>query len=282
MKKYKPTTPSRRNTTSIEYNRILTTQDPHKPLTSGFRRGSGRNAFGRITSRHRGGGHKRQYRLIDWKLDKIDIPAKIQTIEYDPNRTGFISLIAYKDGEKRYVLLPSSLKVGDTIITSDKSVITPGNRMRLENIPVGTFVYNIEIQPKAGAKLVRSAGNYAEVVAQDNGYTSLKLPSTEIRKIVWTAFASIGEVSNHEHHLVKIGKAGRNRWLGVRPKTRASAMNPVDHPYGGGEGKSRRGTKRPKTKQGKVTGGRKTRKNTKYSNIHIVSRRSTGIRNKSK
>ena len=282
MKTYKPITPSRRNMTGIEYSKILTVNEPHKPLTTGFRRGSGRNAFGRITTRHKGSGHKRQYRIIDWVFNKINIPAKIQTVEYDPNRTGFISLLAYNDGEKRYTLLPQSVKVGDTIITADKAPIQPGNRMRLENIPVGTFIYNIEIQPKAGAKLVRSAGNYAEVVAQDNGYTSIKLPSTEIRKIIWTSFASIGEVSNNEHHLVKIGKAGRNRWKGIRPTTRGSAMNPVDHPYGGGEGKQRRGTKRPKTKQGKVTGGRKTRNSKKYSNIHIVSRRSNGIRNKSK
>lgn len=282
MKTYKPTTPSRRQMSGIEYSKILTVNEPHKPLTTGFRRGSGRNAFGRITTRHKGGGHKRQFRIIDWKFNKLDIPAKVQTIEYDPNRTGFIALIAYRDGEKRYTLLPKSVKVGDTIITADKTPLTPGNRMRLENIPVGTFIYNIEIQPKAGAKLVRSAGNYAEVVAQDEGYTSIKLPSTEIRKVIWTSFASIGEVSNNEWHLVNIGKAGRNRWRGIRPTTRGSAMNPVDHPYGGGEGKQRRGTKRPKTKTGKVTGGRKTRKNTKYSNIHIVSRRSNGVRNKSK
>lgn len=280
MKTYKPTTHSRRSMTTVDYKGVITTNEPHKALTSGFRRGSGRNAFGRITTRHKGGGHKRMYREIDWKFDKLDIPATIKTVEYDPNRTGFISLLSYADGHKAYTLLPSTLKVGDKIMTSAKADLTVGNRMMLKNIPVGTFIYNIEVKPNSGAKLVRSAGNYAEVVAHDNGFTSIKLPSTEIRKILDKAFASIGEVSNNEHHLEVLGKAGRSRWMGVRPTTRGSAMNPVDHPYGGGEGKQRRGTKRPKTKWGKTTGGRKTRKGKKYSNVHIVSRRSDGIRNK--
>ncbi|MDQ5957393.1 MAG: large subunit ribosomal protein [Patescibacteria group bacterium] len=280
MKKYNPTTPSQRKRVSVLYRGVITTNEPHKPLTKGFRRGSGRNAFGRITTRHKGGGHKRSYREIDWMFDKLNIPAKIQTVEYDPNRSGFISLISYADGEKRYILLPEGVKVGDSIVTSEKADLKTGNRMALKNIPVGTYVYNIEIRPNGGAKLVRSAGNHAEVVAHDGGFTSLKLPSTEIRKIVDTAFASIGNVSNQDYHLVNIGKAGRNRWLGVRPTTRGSVMNPVDHPYGGGEGRQRRGTKRPKTKWGKVTGGRKTRTSKKYSNVHIVARRSNGVRNK--
>lgn len=280
MKKYNPTTPSQRKRVSVVYRGVITTNEPHKPLTTGFRRGSGRNAFGRITTRHKGSGHKRSYREIDFMLDKLNIPAKIQTVEYDPNRTGFIALLSYADGEKRYTLLPQNMKVGDSIIIAEKADLKTGNRMILRNIPVGTFVYNIEIRPRGGSKLVRSAGNYAEVVAHDGGFTSIKLPSTEIRKIVDTAFASIGNVSNQDHHLVNIGKAGRNRWLGIRPTTRGSVMNPVDHPYGGGEGKQRRGTKRPKTKWGKVTGGRKTRNSRKYSNVHIVSRRSNGIRNK--
>jgi large subunit ribosomal protein L2 len=280
MKTYKPTTASRRSMTTVEYRGVLTTNEPYKPLTNGFRRGSGRNAFGRITTRHKGGGHKRSYREIDWKFDKLNIPAKVQTVEYDPNRTGFIALLAYADGHKAYTLLPGSLKVGDSIITAEKADIATGNRMMLKNIPVGTFIYNIEVKPLGGAKLVRSAGNYAELVAHDGGFASIKLPSTEIRKIQDTAFASIGEVSNNEHHLEVLGKAGRNRWMGVRPTTRGSAMNAVDHPYGGGEGKQRRGTKRPKTKWGKTTGGHKTRKGKKYSNVHIVSRRSNGIRNR--
>lgn len=273
MKTYKPTTPSRRNMTTVTYRGVITTQNPYKPLTTGFRRGSGRNAFGRITSQHRGGGHKRSYREIDFVYDKMDIPAKIQTVEYDPNRSGFIALAAYSDGAKRYVLIPKTMKVGDSFIVSEKADLEVGNRAALKNIAVGTFVYNIEVKPRAGAKLVRSAGTYAQVVAHDGGYTSIKLPSTEIRKVVDTCFASIGEVSNEEYRLRNLGKAGTARHLGRRPKTRAMAKNPVDHPYGGGEGAQSRGTKRPKTKQGKTTGGHKTRNPRKYSNVHIVSRR---------
>jgi len=273
MKTYKPTTPSRRNMTTVTYRGVLTTNDPYKPLTTGFRRGSGRNAFGRITSQHRAGGHKRSFREIDFVYDKKDIPAKLQTIEYDPNRSGFIALCAYADGAKRYVLVPQSMKVGDTFIVSEKADLEVGNRLALKNIPVGTFVYNVELKLRAGAKLVRSAGTYAQVVAHDNGFTSIKLPSSEVRKIVDTCYASIGEVSNEEYRLRNIGKAGRSRHLGIRPKTRAMARNPVDHPYGGGEGAQPRGTRRPKTKQGKTTGGHKTRTPKKYSNVHIVSRR---------
>jgi large subunit ribosomal protein L2 len=273
MKTYKPTTPSRRNMTTVTYRGVLTTNDPYKPLTSGFRRGSGRNAFGRITSQHRGGGHKRSYRDIDFMYDKMDIPAKLQTIEYDPNRSAFIALAAYKDGAKRYVVVPKSMKVGDTFIVSEKADLETGNRIMLRNIPVGTFVYNVELKLRAGAKLVRSAGTYAQVVAHDGGYTSIKLPSSEVRKVVDTCYACIGEVSNDEYRLRNIGKAGRSRHLGIRPKTRAMAKNPVDHPYGGGEGAQPRGTRRPKTKQGKTTGGHKTRAPKKYSNVHIVTRR---------
>ena len=273
MKTYKPTTPSRRKMTTVTYRGVLTTNDPYKPLTSGFRRGSGRNAFGRITSQHRGGGHKRSFREIDFMYDKMDIPAKLQTIEYDPNRSGFIALAAYKDGAKRYVLVPKSMKVGDTFVVSEKADLEVGNRIMLRNIPVGTSVYNVELKLRAGAKLVRSAGTFAQVVAHDGGYTSIKLPSTEVRKVVDTCYASIGEVSNDEYRLRNIGKAGRSRHLGIRPKTRAMARNPVDHPYGGGEGAQPRGTRRPKTKQGKTTGGHKTRAPKKYSNVHIVTRR---------
>ena len=273
MKTYKPTTPSRRKMSTVTYRGVLTTNEPYKPLTTGFRRGSGRNAYGRITSGHKGGGHKRSYRDIDFAYDKMDIPAKVQTVEYDPNRSGFIGLVAYRDGAKRYVLLPKSMKVGSTFIVSKTAPIETGNRTELKNIPVGTFVFNIEVKPRGGAKLGRSAGVFAQVVAHDGGYASIKLPSTEIRKIVDTAYASIGEVSNEEFRLRNLGKAGRSRHLGRRPKTRASAMNPVDHPYGGGEGAQPRGTRRPKTKHGKTTGGHKTRSPKKYSNVHIVSRR---------
>jgi large subunit ribosomal protein L2 len=273
MKTYKPITPSRRKMTTVTYRGIITTNDPYKPLTTGFRRGSGRNAYGRITSQHRGGGHKRSFRDIDFMYDKMDIPAKLQTIEYDPNRSGFIALAAYADGAKRYVLVPKSMKVGDTFIVSEKADLEVGNRIMLRNIPVGTFVFNVELKLRAGAKLVRSAGTFAQVVAHDGGYTSIKLPSTEVRKVVDTCYATVGEVSNEEYRLRNIGKAGRSRHLGIRPKTRAMARNPVDHPYGGGEGAQPRGTRRPKTKQGKTTGGHKTRAPKKYSNVHIVTRR---------
>jgi large subunit ribosomal protein L2 len=273
MKSYKPTTPSRRKMTTVTYRGVLTTNDPYKPLTRGFKRGVGRNAFGRITSPYKGAGHKRSYREMDFKYDIMDIPAKVQTVEYDPNRSGFIGLVAYANGAKRYVLLPKSMTVGSTFIVSEKADLEVGNRTRLSNIPVGTFVYNVEVKPRAGAKLVRSAGVFAQVVAHDGGFTSLKLPSTEIRKVVDTCFASIGEVSNDEYRLRNVGKAGRSRHLGRRPKTRAMAKNPVDHPYRGGEGAQPRGTRRPKTKYGKTTGGHKTRTPKKYSNVHIVSRR---------
>jgi large subunit ribosomal protein L2 len=262
--------------TTVTYRGVLTASEPYKPLTKGFSRGSGRNAFGRITSPYKGGGHKRSFREIDFKYDKMDIPAKVQTIEYDPNRSGFIALVAYRDGAKRYVLVPKSVKVGDTFIVSEKADLVPGNRISLKYIPVGTFVYNLEIKPRAGAKLVRSAGVYAQVIAHDAGYTSIKLPSSEVRKVIDSCFACVGEVSNEEFRLRNLGKAGTARHLGRRPKTRAMAKNPVDHPYGGGEGAQPRGTRRPKTKYGKTTGGKKTRAPKKYSNVHIVSRRVVG------
>lgn len=277
MKHYKPTSKSRRGMTTISYGDILTASEPHKALTRGFQRHVGRNNYGRITVRHKGGGHKRMFREIDFLYNKKDVPGTIVTVEYDPNRTGFISLINYKDGEKRYVLLPKDLKVGDTIVTSAKADLKVGNRLQLKNIPVGTFVYNVELKPNGGAKLGRSAGNYVEVVAQDAGYTHLKMPSTEVRKVKDTCWASIGAVSNEESRLVNIGKAGRSRWLGIRPTVRGSAQNPVDHPYGGGEGRQGRGLRRAKTRWGKPAGkGQKTRTPKKYSNILIVSRRKVG------
>lgn len=276
MKTYKPTTPSQRKMSTVTYRGVLTASEPYKPLTRGKKNNSGRNAFGRITSQARGGGNKRSFREIDFVYNKFDIPAKVETVEYDPYRSGFIGLVSYRDGEKRYVLLPQSVTAGSTFIVGQKAPLEPGNRTALKNIPVGTFVYNIELHPGSGAKLVRSAGVYAQVVAHDGGFTSIKLPSSEVRKVRDICFACIGEVSNEEYRLRNLGKAGRARHLGRRPKTRAMAKNPVDHPYGGGEGKAPRGTKRPKTKQGKVTGGRKTRAPKKYSNVHIVSRRKVG------
>ena len=276
MKSYRPTTPSRRNMTTISYRGKVTSASPEKSLTHGFKRNMGRNNQGRITTRHKGGGNKRLYREVDFKYDKFDIPAKIKTIEYDPNRSGFIALVNYADGEKRYVLASKNMKVEDTFLVSEKAPLSAGNRLPLRFIPVGTFVYNIEIKPKGGAKLGRSAGIFAQVVANNDGYTHIKMPSSEIRRVSENAWASIGEVSNDEHRLVNFGKAGKSRWRGIRPTVRGSAMNPVDHPYGGGEGKQGRGTKRPKTMWGKVTGGRKTRSPKKYSNSMIINRRKVG------
>ncbi len=234
---------------------------------------SGRNNQGRITVRHQGGGHKKLYRLVDFKQNKYDVPAKVEAILYDPYRTANIAQILYKDGERSYILAPEGLKEGDEIVSSENALIKTGNRTILKNIPVGTLVYNVELLPRQGGKLARSAGNYLEVLANENGYTLLKMPSKEIRKVSWLCWASIGQVSNVELHVRNLEKAGRSRWLGIRPTVRGSAMNPRDHPYGGGEGKAKRGTRRPKTKWGKITGGRKTRKKKKWSNKLIVKRR---------
>lgn len=262
--------------TVVSHRQTLTASKPQKSLTKGFKRGDGRNNQGKLTTRHKGGGHKRKFREIDFILNKYDIPAKIASVEYDPNRSAYIALAVYADGEKRYVIAPKTAKVGETFVVSEKAPIKPGNRTHLRRIPVGTYVYNVEIKPGQGGKLVRSAGNYAEVVAVEGDYVNLKMPSGEVRKILGASMASIGEVSNHEHRLRTVGKAGRSRWLGIRPTVRGSAMNPVDHPYGGGEGKSGRGLRRAKSKWGKPTGiGQKTRTPKKYSNKFIVSRRKT-------
>jgi len=281
MKTYKPTTKSRRFMTTLPYRELLSGDAPHKPLLKKNRSKGGRNAFGRITTRHQGGGHKRQFRTIDFSYNKKNIPAKIETVEYDPFRSAFIGLALYRDGERRYVILPKEMKVGSSFIVGENVPIVIGNRIPLGKIPVGTFVYNIELSPKAGAALVRSAGNFAEVVAHDAGYAQIKLPSTEIRKISDLCWASIGAVGNEEYNLVVIGKAGRSRWMGIRPTVRGTAMNPVDHPHGGGEGKQGRGLKREKTAWGKPSGkGQKTRTPKKYSNVFIVSRRKVGKKRK--
>lgn len=272
MKQYKPTTPSRRQMTTVDYG-ILSAVKPLKSLTIRLPKRSGRNSQGRITMRHQGGGAKKLYRLVDFKQDKLDIIAKIETIEYDPYRTAFIARVLYVDGERRYILASKNMKIGDEIIASENAPLKEGNRLRLKNIPVGYQVYNVELQKDKGGQLAKSAGSYAEVLAQENGYTHLKLSSGEVRKVLWNNFASIGQVSNPERNFVVIGKAGRSRWMGIRPTVRGSAMNPRDHPYGGGEGRALRGTKRPKTKWGKVTGGRKTRNKKKWSNKLIIKRR---------
>jgi large subunit ribosomal protein L2 len=277
MKHYPPFTKSRRHMTTISYKDFITVSEPYKPLTVGFKRDVARNNQGRITVRHQGGGHKKLYRLVDFSYNKKNMIATVKTVEYDPFRTGFIGLVQYKDGEKRYVLLPKEMKVGSSFIVSETAEPTIGNRLPLRIIPVGSFVYNIEIKPLGGAKLVRSAGSFAQVIANDAGYTHIKMPSTEVRKVIDTAWASIGAVSNDENRLVTIGKAGRSRWMGIRPTVRGSAQNPVDHPYGGGEQRTGRGLRRLKTRWGKPAGkGQKTRTPKKYSNVFIVSRRQVG------
>lgn len=278
MKSYKPYTKSRRHMTSVTYRGKLTASEPYKPLTSGGKKGVGRNNAGRITVRHKGGGHKRLHRDVDFTYKKL-IPAKVETIEYDPNRSGFIGLMLYRDGERRYALLPKSVKVGDTVETGENVPAVPGNRLPLKNVPIGGFVYNVEIKPGNGGKLGRSAGTHIEVIAQSGGYVDLKMPSSEVRKVLGTCYATMGEVSNDEHHLVVFGKAGRSRWKGIRPTVRGTAMNPVDHPHGGGEGRQGRGLRRAKSMWGKPTGkGQKTRTPKKYSNYLIVSRRKVGKR----
>ena len=279
MKYLKPTTPGQRGMSRIEYRKLLSGDRPQKSLVKGKRSTGGRNSFGRITMRHKGGGHKRRFRDVDFTFDKKNVSARIASIEYDPSRSAFIALAVYQDGAKRYCLVPQRMKVGDTFLVSDTAPIQTGNRLPLKNIPVGTFVYNIELKPGAGGKIARSAGNYAEVVAQDAGYTHLKLPSTEVRRVIGAAWASIGEASNEEHRLIVVGKAGRTRWMGIRPTVRGNAMNPVDHPHGGGEGRQGRGHRRQRTMWGKPAGkGQKTRHPKKYSNVFIVSRRRVGKR----
>jgi large subunit ribosomal protein L2 len=279
MKHYKPTSAGRRDGSVIEYKKKLTStaSKPLKSLTKGKRSTGGRNSAGRTTNLYRGGGNKQTYRMVDFRFDKKDIPARVETVEYDPNRNGFIALIVFKDGERRYILAPQSLRQHDEVITSATAKIKAGNRLPLSVIPIGTFVFNLEIKPGAGAKIARSAGNYAEVVAHDGGYTLIKMPSSEIRKVISTCWASVGAVSNEEYRLIDLGKAGRARHRGLRPKTRGSAKNAVDHPHGGGEGRSPRGHRRARTKQGRPTGkGQKTRSPKKYSNVFIVERRKPG------
>lgn len=272
MKSYAPTTPSNRQTTHPDY-RLLSKVGPRKQLTKKLKSHSGRNSQGRITTRHQGGGHKKLYRIIDFKQNKLNQPAKVETLEYDPYRTSFIALLKYGDGERRYVIAPDGLQIGSEVIASEAAPLKPGNRLKLKNIPVGYQVYSIELNPGRGGQLARSAGTYAEVLANSEGYTDLKLSSGEVRRVQWECYASLGQLSNPKHNLTVIGKAGRSRWLGIRPTVRGTAMNPVDHPYGGGEGRQPRGTKRPKTKWGKITGGRKTRNKKKWSSKMILKRR---------
>ena len=272
MKVYKPTTPSRRGMTGIDFSQ-LTKKRPEKSLLKYVKRSVGRGSSGRITVRHRGGGVKRLYRVIEFSQTKMDLPAKVIALEYDPNRTAFIALIEYKDSTKQYVIAPHNLKVGQEIIFSEKAPLLNGNRTKLKNIPVGSSVYNVELEPSRGGKIVRSAGSSAQILAHDGDYVNLKMPSSEVRKFLGECFASIGAVSNPENRFYTIGKAGKSRLKGRRPHVRGSAMNPVDHPHGGGEGRQSIGLKYPKTPWGKHALGVKTRNRKKWSGKLIISRR---------
>ncbi|MEX0673052.1 MAG: 50S ribosomal protein L2 [Candidatus Paceibacterota bacterium] len=274
MKHYKPTTPSRRQMTTASTRGVLTASKPLKSLTKGKRGSSGRNAHGRITSRRRGGGHKRRHRDVDFVMEKVNIPMTVRTVEYDPNRSAYIGLVVYADGAKRYIVLPQSVSVGDQLLVSEQAPLKPGNRLPLKNIAIGTFVYNVELKPYGGSRIARSAGIHAEVAAKEEGFVHVKMPSSEVRRVPSGAWASIGEVSNEEHHLETIGKAGRARWMNRRPKVNGRSMNAVDHPMGGGEAHARGARKRRKSKWGKpVNVGQKTRTSKKYSDKNIVSRR---------
>ena len=266
-----PTTPGNRFATRSDFAEITANQ-PEKKLTKALRKSGGRNNKGRITVRHRGGGHRRRYRIIDFKRNKTDILATVATIEYDPNRSANIALLHYSDGEKRYILSPFGLRVGDQVVSSPSAKLKIGNALYLKNIPTGLTVHNVEMTPGKGGQMVRSAGTGAQVMAHDGGFTTLKLPSGEIRLINSECYAVIGEVGNKAHEQIVSGKAGRTRWLGRRPSVRGVAMNPVDHPMGGGEGKSS-GGRHPCTPWGKPTKGYKTRKRNKKSNAYIVKRR---------
>ncbi|MBU2598289.1 MAG: 50S ribosomal protein L2 [Actinobacteria bacterium] len=271
VKKYKPTTPGRRFLIGIDYSE-LTKKKPEKTLTKPIKKKAGRNVSGRITVRHKGGGHKRKYRVIDFKRKKDDIIARVNSIEYDPNRSCNIALIVYRDGEKNYILAPRGIKVGDSVISGDNVDIKTGNTLPLRKIPTGTFVHNIEMQLGKGGQLARSAGSSAQLMAKEGDYGNLKLPSGEIRLINLNCRATIGQVGNVEHDIMIKGKAGRSRWLGIRPTTRGTAMNPVDHPHGGGEGRGKSG-RPPSSPTGVKAIGYKTRKKRKPSDKMIIKRR---------
>ncbi len=271
IKSYKPTSPSSRNR-EIEDRHGLDRKKPEKSLTIGLSKKGGRGGTGRITVRYRGGGAKRKYRIIDFKRDKRGVPAKVASIEYDPNRSARIALLNYMDGEKRYIIAPMNLKVGDKVEAGPNAEVSPGNALPLENIPLGTKVYNIELRAGKGGQMVRSAGTMAQLMNKEGKFAILKLPSGEVRMVHLNCYATVGQVSNPDHSNISLGKAGANRWRGRKPHVRGAAMNPIDHPHGGGEGRSK-GYKEPKTPWGKHTRGYKTRKKNKHSNKYIVKRR---------
>jgi large subunit ribosomal protein L2 len=272
IKNFRPTTPGQRQKTGLDY-KVLTTSEPYKPLLRPLKKSGGRDANGRISVRFRGGGHKRKYRVIDFKRNKIDVPGEVETIEYDPNRSAFISLIKYADGERRYILTPLNLKVGDSVVSANKQVdILPGNSMPIRYIPLGTVVHNIELRKDKGGQVARGAGSGAQILAKEGDYAQLRMPSSEIRKIHLDCRATVGQVGNMDHQNVSVGKAGRTRWKGRRPHVRGTAMNPIDHPHGGGEGKAK-GGRNPVSPWGQPTKGYKTRRN-KRTQGFIVRRRS--------
>ena len=272
IKFYKPTTPGRRNMTTMDYSG-LSKVAPERSLLEPIKKNAGRNSYGRITVRHRGGGNRRKYRVIDFKRERFGITATVLTLEYDPNRSAFIALVQYEDGEKRYIIAPQDLKVGDKIVSGPEADIKPGNALPLINIPVGTFLHNIELYPGKGAQLARSAGNTAQLMAKENGMALLRLPSGELRNVPANCMATVGVVSNPEHANVNYGKAGRKRHMGWRPTVRGSVMNPCDHPHGGGEGKSPIGRPGPVTPWSKPALGYKTRQKNKRTDKYIVKRR---------
>ena len=272
IKIYKPTSNARRNMSTTDYSE-LSKVAPERSLLVSLKKNSGRNSYGRITVRHRGGGVRRKYRIIDFKRDKFDIPATVASVEYDPNRSAFIALLQYEDGEKRYILQPAGLKVGDTVLAGTAADIKPGNALPLTNIPVGTVVHNVELYPGRGGQLARAAGNSAQLMAKEGAYALLRLPSGELRNVPVNCMATVGQVGNSDHENVKIGKAGRKRHMGWRPTVRGSVMNPCDHPHGGGEGKSPIGRPGPVTPWGKPALGYKTRAKKNRSDKLIVKRR---------
>ena len=272
IKAYKPTTPGMRDMTVTDFS-SLSKVEPEKSLLAPLKKHSGRNSYGRITVRHQGGGNRRKYRIIDFKRDKVDMPAEVLTLEYDPNRSAHIALLRYEDGEKRYIIAPNGLKVGDTVMAGPHADIKPGNALPMQNIPVGTFIHNVELYPGKGAQLARSAGIMAQLMAKEGSLALIRLPSGELRNVPVNCMATIGQVGNVDHENVKIGKAGRKRHLGVRPTVRGSVMNPCDHPHGGGEGKSPIGRPSPVTPWGEPAMGYKTRAHHNRSDKFIVKRR---------
>ena len=272
IKTFKPTTPSRRHMTVSGFDGIDKHAKPEASLVEVLKKNAGRNSYGRITVRHRGGGEKRKYRIIDFKRDKMDMEATVLRLEYDPNRSANIALVQYEDGEKRYIVAPVGLAAGDKVISSAAADIKPGNCLPIANIPLGTLIHNVEIKPGKGGQMVRSAGNAAQLMAKENGVAQVRLPSGEVRKVPLNARATIGSVGNSDHENVRLGKAGRVRHMGVRPSVRGVVMNPCDHPHGGGEGKSPVGMPAPMSPWGKPTQGVKTRKHKKYSDKLIVKR----------